>query len=312
MTGTTPAESSDTSPTASPTPSPSAPAAVQIARILPGRLFYRSNTSPVQIYAWDGGTVAKILQPLDTSWFTARISPDGRKLAWVSDDDQLLVANIDGSGGIRKVLDNVHPVCSEPVWTADSRRVIARPRRAAGGGLTVEELGYVDVDSGSFQPIEVRGCHPTLAPGDAYLATASTGVRVARADGTSSRVVPVLGSDDPKINPEGARTGDIHSLSPDGNLLICSLRTGDQPSGDGVLDPFANAVIDTRTGKQVALPVAGQLINAVFLTDGSLLARLQGSTRNELVLISKDWKVVDRLQEPADLKHRPLLAYIPA
>jgi hypothetical protein len=315
-TGATPAVSPDRSQSASPSPSPSAPATVVSARILPGQLFYQSFLPPPQVYTWDGGTLRKVMQTDDLVSSTPRISPDGSHFAWVSGKEELYVANADGSG-VRKVRDNVAYECVLPAWTADSQRLLVGQPRRPGGVMEGYDLGYVEMNSGQFKPIAaVKGCHFTLSPGGVYLAypDGSAGkVWVARADGTDSRVVPVLGDDDPQVNPQRIRSFDIHSLSPDGNLLVCRLLTGEQANGDVALHPYANAVIDTRTGRQVTMPVKGELINAVFLADGSLLARLKGPARNELVLISSNLKkVLDRIDEPAELKDRPLMAYIPA
>jgi hypothetical protein len=73
--------------------------------------------------------------------------------------------------------------------------------------------------------------------------------------------------------------------------------------------PNANAVVDTGTGKPVALPVVGAIEAALFRPDGSLLVRtgLRGS--HTLSVIDAHGRLVARSPEPAAVKQATLVSW---
>ena len=73
-------------------------------------------------------------------------------------------------------------------------------------------------------------------------------------------------------------------------------------------DLVANAVVDTRTGATVRLPVTGTVSAVLFQPDGSMLVR----SSTGLVLVSAGGTVLARAPEPAGGSAMSLLAYVPA
>ena len=73
----------------------------------------------------------------------------------------------------------------------------------------------------------------------------------------------------------------------------------------------ANAVIDTRTGRQVDLPLGGRpLLQAWFRADGRLVARVSDGDHNVLVLVGADGRKIGESREPTTLKDRQILQVV--
>jgi TolB protein len=73
-------------------------------------------------------------------------------------------------------------------------------------------------------------------------------------------------------------------------------------------DVLANAVIGTRTGADVALPVTGSISAIVFLPNGEILVR----SASQLTLLNPDHTVKVKVTEPAVVAQTRLLAYTEA
>jgi TolB protein len=246
----------------------------------------------------DGGKLYRGAEPVrNVDAYTANVSPDGTRIAFV-DNGVVKVADRNG-GGAQAVLSGVPIVGYEPVWSADSKRLLV------GKGEQGVELGIVTVATKAYtrlahQPDSV--IHP-LWSGDGKRIVYATGtcqLGTANADGGNARLVPNYGKSG------GRRSCDPYSVSADGTLVAVAQRTGDTPDGDIGRDSLANAIVDTRTGDNVTLPVTGTINAIVFLPDGKILVRTSG----KLTLLNADRTVNSQTTEAASVKNYRLISYV--
>jgi TolB protein len=73
--------------------------------------------------------------------------------------------------------------------------------------------------------------------------------------------------------------------------------------------PAADAVVDTRTGHLVPLPVTGKVLGAVFDADGNLLVRTLRAGVPKLSLVAPDNTLLVQADEPDAVRDLELLAY---
>jgi TolB protein len=275
---------------------------------LPGWLYYWQ--SPDRLVRLTGtGTVTV----LDAGGQSANVSPDGTSVAFLDENGTVYVADRDG-GNRRAVLTGTAGAGYEPVWSPDSKRLLAgRPRSGGEGGV---RLGVVDVAAGTFTPLADQPesvIHPLWTADGRHFgyATGICQIGVADADGGNARLVPVFASNDATVNPQMRRSCDPYSISPDGSLMAVHQRTGDEPDGDIGRDLIANAVVDTRTGADVRLPVTGTVNAVLFQPDGTILVRTTGSGGNRLTLLNPDRTVRLSIDEPASVHDAALVADAP-
>ncbi|MFG1675309.1 TolB family protein [Micromonospora sp. NPDC049282] len=283
-----------------------------------GRLFYGpsptgDDTSTAgHLWSFQPGSQPTRLAKLPrlAAILNAVVSPDGSRVAWVDPDENLWVADVDG-GNPRKLTPGGHRQveqdCWTPVWSPDARRLAISVLLPTAPALTWEK-GVVELTTGKYTPIsEIQGCHPVWSADGKVLAYADGEGRVAvnRPDGTAEKLIPGLGV-------PGARSSfDVASISPDGSRLALLLRKPDEPAGDVARELDANAVIDTRTGRQVQLPLGGRpLLQAAFRDDGTLVARVGAGDHNVLVLIGADGRKISESREPATLKGQQILQVV--
>ncbi|SCG55739.1 hypothetical protein [Micromonospora humi] len=308
-----PPPSAEPSRTASASPSTTTgggPASVAIGRLFYGPTPTGDDTSAAgYLWSYEPGSPPTRLAKLPrlAAILNAAVSPDGRRVAWVDPDDNLRVADVDGDnprkltpGGHRQVERD----CWTPVWSPDSRRltisVVLRPEPAPAW-----EKGVVELNTGTYTRLAgIKGCHPLWSADGTVLAYADGEGRVAvnRPDGSAEKLIPGVGG-------SGARSSfDVASISPDGSRLALLLRKPDEPAGDVARELDANAVIDTRTGRQVDLPLGGRTLRqAWFGADGRLVARVNAGDHNVLVLIGADGRKISESREPAALKDLQIL-----
>ncbi|SIN27962.1 TolB family protein [Micromonospora cremea] len=227
---------------------------------------------------------------------SATVSPDGRRVAWVERDGTLWVSALDGSGK-RKVREQTDSMC-QTAWSPDSRQLTAS---VAGEGA-----GLVDVVSGAYRKVDgLLGCHPVWAAnGTIALADGGDGtVFLTDRRGAARRVIPGLGG-------KGSAYGcyDLASISPDGRrIALFRIARGSEP-GDAARSLLANAVLDTRTGKSVALPLSGRELRQVFFqADGSMVVRVRSGDRYTLLLVDEAGKKVAEQPEPASLRDMQII-----
>ncbi|RLP95888.1 WD40 repeat domain-containing protein [Micromonospora sp. CV4] len=311
--GPVPAES----PTASPSPVPSAPApsvtpsrpavppdtsspATPTARL--GKVVYgpmpTTNLGTVRLWSWKpGDSPDRLLAlPWEPAVLSATVSPDGRQVAWVDRDGTLWVSALDGSGK-RKVREQTDSMC-QTTWSPDSRHLTAA---VAGEGA-----GLVDVVSGAYQKVDgLLGCHPVWAAnGTLALADGGDGtVFLTDRRGSARRVIPGLGG-------EGSAyvCYDLASISPDGrHIALFRIARGNE-GGDAARSLLANVVLDTRTGKEVVLPLGDRELRQVFFqADGSMVVRVRSGDRYTLLLVGEDGKKVAEQAEPPSLRDMQII-----
>ncbi|SBT63474.1 hypothetical protein GA0070622_0426 [Micromonospora sediminicola] len=311
----TPTPSVEPSPTASGSPSTvtgGGPAGPTIGRIFYGPAPSNDETPTAYLWSFKPGVeptrLAKL--PRISALSSAAVSPDGKRVAWVDPDNILRVADMDG-GNARKLTPGGHQRvegdCWTPTWSPDSRRLtIAAVLRT--DPTPVSEKAVLDLASGTYTPIaKVGGCHPLWSADGKVLAYADGEGRVAvnRPDGTAEKLVPGVGV------KEARPSFDVASISADGTRMALRLRSPDEPYGDVARELDANAVIDTRTGREIKLPLGGRTLGqAWFSSQGTLVARVDAGDHNALVLIGADGRKTGEIREPSALKDQQILQVV--
>ena len=178
-----------------------------------------------------------------------RYSPDGRRVAFISDRDgtmNLWVANADGSEPKALTKERVNPLKS-PAWTPDGLYVIAHKAASVPGGSGLF-LFHRDGGSG-FKVDSAAGSGPAFSPDGRFLYSSSNGVM--RLDRTTTRAVRLT----------SASSGGVRPVpSPDGHWLAYGqqhdartvLRLRDLKTGEDrvLLDP----ITPRSNGNQEELP----------------------------------------------------------
>jgi len=241
---------------------------------------------------------------------SASVSPDGASIAYIDPSGSVAVADRDGQN-LRTVLPGSAGDGFEPVWSPDSQHLLAA-QGVLGGTIT---YGIITVASGTFTPLPHQiqdAIHPLWSADGKHIgyATGTCQLGAADADGGNAHLVPVFGDMNNAGNPQKRRSCDPFSISPDGSLIAVNQRTGNDPDGDIGRDLVANALIDTRTGDNVTLPVTGTVTAILFQPDGGILVRTTGAT-NQLTLLNPDRTIKTQVTEPAAVKDANLLAYAP-
>jgi len=298
----TPSTSAGPSPfvSASPSLTSSPPVAGSVGSVagLPGWLYYADGDRLLRLTGTGTTTV------LSAGGYSANVSPDGQRIAFVDTGNNVVVSDRDGKHR-RTVLTGSVGAGFEPVWSADSGTLLAVKNLGSGK----VSFGYVTVASGTFTPLAHQltdAIHPLWSADGRHLgyATGTCQLGVADADCGNARVVPVFGDLHNPANPQRRRSCDPYSLSADGRLMAVNQRTGDEPDGDIGRDIFANAVVDTRTGANVSLPVTGAISAILFLPTGEILVR----SGSQLTLLNPDRTIKIQVKEPAVVRNTRLLA----
>ncbi|WP_426508578.1 TolB family protein [Dactylosporangium sp. McL0621] len=228
--------------------------------------------------------------------YTANVSPDDTRIAFIEGTD-VVVADRDGQHR-QTVLTGTPDIGWEPAWSGDSQRLLVA--KVTADSTTI---GVVTVATKAFAPLARQsgeGIHP-LWSGDGKKIAYGTGdcrLGIMNADGSGAKVIPNVGD---------RHNCDPYSVNRDGTLVAVDQRVGDEPWGDIGRDSSANAVVDTRTGQNVSLPVTGTISAIVFLPTGEILVRTAG----RLTLLDADRTVRTQITEPAAVKSYRLISYVP-
>jgi WD40 repeat protein len=270
-----------------------------------GTLYYVKDTvDSVKFFSYRNGKLRTVLNGYPA--YFAEFSPDGKRLAYVTESGRLRVSNPDGTH-VRNFSLRVAPVGFGPNWTANGKGLIVA--RASDG-----KAGVVQVSNGRFTalPRSIRGIHYRMTgDGKRYLWSDGTGgIWSARIDGTGIKRVPVLGKND-RTNPKWLRAYDIVSTNRDGSRITVHLLKGDDNDGDIGSGEVADTVVDTTTGKPVALPVRGPVSQVLYLSNGELLVRSGPASKRVLTLLSAKGKVLVSKTESAALRNLTLRDYLP-
>lgn len=254
-----------------------------------------SSTSTVRLQSWRPGDdpVRLLSVPYEAAVLNVAASPDGKRVSWVDDAGAAWVSDLDGSER-RKLRGGVDNTCWSPVWLPNSQQLVVR-LTAAG------DTGVLDASSGKFTKVAgFDGCHAVFAAdGTLAFADGSDGtVVITDRNGKTRRTVPDLGA-------KGSRyvSFDLSSLSPDGGRIALFRIDRNGTYGDAARDLLVNAVLDTRTGKEVALPLEGRQLRQVFFQpDGSMVVRVRSGGGYAVILVDAAGKKITERAEPSALR----------
>ena len=258
-------------------------------------LYYRAQPSS-RLVRLSGTNTRTVLS--GTPAWAAELSPDGRSISYVSDDGILMAGPVGGKA--RKLRSGVVTVGYGPAWTGDGRSVMVA---VSEGDRWVP--GTVRIDGGRFTPLPAslsEGIHhrPTPDGSRVFWSDGRCAILSGRADGTDVRQVPVLGLDaDSSENPRRLRACDIVSLNPDGSRMTVDLHRGNDTDGDIGGSQAASAVVDTATGRALRLPISGEVRQALYRADGTLVVRTVAGGKGRLILLSAGLEVLAERDEPA-------------
>ncbi|MEU7171180.1 hypothetical protein ABZ949_06780 [Micromonospora tulbaghiae] len=260
-----------------------------------------SSTSTVRLQSWRPGDdpVRLLSVPYEAAVLNVAASPDGKRMSWVDGAGAVWVSDLDGSER-RKLRDGVDNMCWSPVWMPNSLQLVVR--LTAGG-----DTGVLDASSGKFTKVTgFDGCHAVFAAdGTLAFADGSDGTIVLTdRNGKTRRTVPDLGA-------KGSRyvSFDLSSLSPDGGRIALFRIDRNGTYGDAARDLLVNAVLDTRTGKEVALPLEGRQLQQVFFQpDGSMVVRVRSGGGHAVILVDPAGKKITERAEPSALRDMQIVA----
>ncbi|MEU4402107.1 TolB family protein [Micromonospora orduensis] len=312
----TPSVTATPSQSPSPTPStsvdtpaapPSSGSSTNTPTVQFGKLFYGpadvTEAETAYLRSWRPGDspVRLLALPVLAAKGNSSISPDGRRVAWVDDRAILVVADVDGSDR-QEMRSDVADSCT-PVWSPDGRHLLFNSGSEPGRHGVLDTRS--DKRTVEWWAERHSGCHALWsADGRSIAMAVDVGVTLYAADGTKKRTVP-------GFSVRGTRSHDIASLSPDGSRIALLQREPGEDSGDIARELWVNAVLDTRTGKQVALPLGGRTLRQVyFQSDGSMVVRVQTGSGYAVLLVDEDGRKVSEIAEPASLKDMQILAVV--
>ncbi|WP_433127966.1 TolB family protein [Micromonospora sp. CA-240977] len=314
VTATPTAPPSPTSSPSTPSSPPSGGSSANTPTVTIGRLFYGpaevTGATSANLRSWHPGDnpVRLLALPALALKGNVSVSSDGHRVAWVDSGDtgnNLFVANVDGSDR-RQVRSGVDPYCVTPVWSPDGRQLLFRETTSNASGEP-GRYGMLEVRStGStvrWWKSAPEACHALWsADGQTIAMNTNAGVTLYGTDGTTKRVVPGFSLD-------GWRSNDITSLSPDGSRIALLRTKPTEDAGDVARDLWVNVVLDTRTGKEIRLPLGGRELRQVYFpTDGSMVVRVRDGSGHAVLLVSADGRKISETAEPASLADMQILA----
>ncbi|HUF23175.1 MAG TPA: amidohydrolase family protein [Vicinamibacterales bacterium] len=246
-----------------------------------------------------GGTATRITDglPYDAQ---PRVSPDGRRIAFISDrngSDNLWIANIDGTEP-RKLSNETQQAVISPAWTPDSQYVIASVRATGGTQL---RMFHVDGGSGitlgaAAAPEGGRGGAPggaattpnrlgaTLSPDGRYLYAAQSGGGGGAALPGWQIVRLDMKTGDADVITQGGGRAFRPLVSPDGNLLVYASRHETQ-TGLRVRD------LNTGADRQLVWPVQRDEMESGGSPSRDLFPGYAFTPDSKALLTTKDGKI---------------------
>ncbi|WUR60050.1 hypothetical protein OHS32_01120 [Micromonospora chokoriensis] len=281
-----------------------------------GKLFYGpakvTDAKNANLRSWrPGGDAVRLLSlPELAAVGNVSVSPDGRRVAWMEDDGEgrttVFTANVDGSDK-ETMRSGVERNCVTPVWSPNGHLLFREAKATGEPG----RYGVLDTRSAKktvrWWDTEPSACHALWSDDGGTIAmNTSAGVTLFDADGKRKRDVPGLDSSGTWWSSH------IVSLSPDGDrIALYRFHPGSEDQRDVGRFLQASAVLDTRSGKQVTLPLGGRELRQVyFQTDGSMVVRVQSGNGYAVLLVGEDGRKISETAEPAALKDMQILAVV--
>jgi Tol biopolymer transport system component len=253
------------------------------------------NQRAGRVKRWDGPGI----QPVDLpsafvgNPLNANVSPDGHFGSYVDGNAVLHVVDL-RTGQVVLTRNHVDPEAIEPVWAPDSHRLLIGDITK---GPNDEEVGGVfDVTTRAFTPLQrLRPYHPTWSPDGTKIAYVEGGgtVFTADADGSNQQRVPGLGQPGPRSS------FDVESIGPGGTYIALWIVYPGMTAGDIARGMKINAIVDSRTGQPQSLSGYGNVEQALFRTDGSMVLRVKDGGTHRILLAHG--VIRDQVTEPASL-----------
>jgi hypothetical protein len=293
---------------------------------LPGTLYYLSPgydsrtgvlADQLTLYSRTGDGPPRVVGTFPASdgrmfEMTVTVSPDGRRLAWVEGADSvsyLYTSMIDGSGRhwIAGISGGPDPLCSRPVWTPDSRQIIY----PEGDGLS----DIVDVvGTGGVQRLKVPWrCDNAMLPDGQHVAWSdypTNDPTVAH----SSIVVGDIGTGGIREYLIPHNVSRLVAISPDTrHAVVVRYPNGGAVPGtrfDQVGWHEGSTLVDVRTGNLLPSPVPGDIIEATYQKDGTLLLRYVDRNQLWVSLVDARGAIVARSAETDALTQDDLIGYV--
>ncbi|MET8040736.1 hypothetical protein ABZU25_07705 [Micromonospora sp. NPDC005215] len=312
-------------PTPSPTPSTSASDApgssagesgTNTPSVGIGKLFYGpakvtdAKTNNLRSWRPGGDPVRLLALPELAAVGNVSVSPDGRRVAWIEDGGDgrstIFTANADGSDK-QTMRSGVERYCVTPVWSPDGHLLFREAKATGEPG----RFGVLDTHSATksvrWWATEPSACHAVWsADGGTIAMNTDAGVTLFDTDGNQKRDVPGL-------DPSGTWwSSHFASLSPDGDrVALYRYHPGSEDGRDVARFLQVSAVLETRVGTQVTLPLGGRTLRQVyFQADGSMVVRVQAGNGYAVLLVDKDGRKISETAEPAALKDMQILAVV--
>jgi hypothetical protein len=286
-------------------------------RTLPGTLYYLSPghdlktlllADHVTLYSRTGSEPPRVLGtfPTDGSQLfemTVTVSPDGRRLAW-TDGNDLYTSMIDGSGR-HAIAPAGAPGCA-PSWTPDSRLVY--PDTSLG-----EEVINVDGTGAQFLKVPFR-CDKTLLADGQRMAWSDIQTDDSGRPLSFSIVIGDIGTGKTQDYPVHHAITQLVAISPDARHAVVELPATDAVAARDHEYPVRHqngALVDLRTGSLLPSPVPGDIVDAFYQKDGTLLLRYVEADQYCVGLIGARGTLVARTAETGTLTQDSLIAYVP-
>lgn len=257
---------------------------------LPGQIFYADDEDHGRLVRLTGtGEPSTVLSAAHSA---AGVSPDGSRIAYVSDGTLMVVDT--GGDDPRQVYAGTTSAELAPAWSPDSSRLL----------IDAAAPGVLDVATGRLTPLSegLEGRHFRWSGDGTTLvyATSDCGLEVAGTTAQSGTPVP-----DQRLTGGQAACRPV-SVDATGDLVAVQLEPA---AAAEPAEAPADAILDTVTGDIVDLPVSGTIIGAVFDPDGNLLVRSQKHGKTRLWLFDPDFTLLVQAREPSALRGLDLLAY---
>ena len=220
-----------------------------------GRMAF-TDGNEVQIVAGDGATVAR--HDLGHYVNLARLSPDGRRLAYNGPDEQIWVLDVDS--GDRDRLTDLPAACFNPVWSPDGRRIAAE---TVSGHLLAVDLATRQVFSlgaGSQPSWAPDGLHVffTRTVLSKHLDVESSDLYFVRFDGKGETRLtdsPDEHEAEANLSPDGSRIAYVSLKT--GHLHVARIAAAAKAGAGEAHSPFR--MVDIQ---EVALPESAQAVSA--------------------------------------------------